>query len=450
MGQAGEGVALPRTTVGLLRDRQFGTVFWGKGGNLLANWAFTLISVSVAYDMTCSAAWTGAVSAAQMAPGLLLTLLSGRLSDSYGERVAIVVGGLLSGLASVALALWWWTFGTNGQVAVSAVLAFSFVGGCGMAFTSPAQQSIVTRLVQPAEISAAVSLNFLPTAVARTFGPAGGAVLLALVGPAPSFVVVGVVLIGTAIAVHLARLPGAVPRDGGDARIRAAGRYVLRERVILAYLFAVAALGAGAEPAITLAPAIADSAGRHDAAGWVLAAFGGGGAFGVIVHRLVRARLSPTGEGCAAMIALALTMALTAWSSGLTMIVIFMLAGGCSMVVGITAMSVGVQQRCDAPFLGRVMAMWVLAFAGVRPIAALAVGSVASAVSVPAALLTTTAMLIVATMVMWGLLRSGNRGARAGQAAQLVRLARRPCPAPGPGCLARSRERSQRRRAPGR
>src|SRR5690349_8884368 len=98
--------ATPRTSMQMIRDRHLGTVFWAKSGNLIANWAFTVITVTSAFSLTGSAAWAGAVSAAQMAPQLLLTLPSGRWSDTYGERRLIVVGGTLSGLASLALAGW--------------------------------------------------------------------------------------------------------------------------------------------------------------------------------------------------------------------------------------------------------------------------------------------------------------------------------------------------------
>lgn len=401
-----------RTSLQLVRDRDFGIVFWGKGSNLIANWAFTVITVIVAYDLTGSPVWSGAASAAQMAPQMMLTLLSGRLSDSHGERRLIVAGGLVSGLPCIVLALWFWLAGDRGLVAVIALLVCTFVSGCGMALSAPALQSIVTRLVRPEELSTAVSLNFFPMALARTIGPAGGALLLIATGPAVSVLIVGAVLVLTALCVHLARLPGLVREGDSDTRIWAAVRYVFRDRVILACLLGVAAVGAGSEPAITLAPALADSVGRQDATGLIVAAFGAGGGLGIFVHRILRIWLSSLTEGIVAMCALAGTVALVSWVGGLELMLAVMVVAGCSMVTCITAVSITVQMRCELSMLGRVMAMWVFAFAGIRPIAALGIAYVTEKFTLPVGLLSSSAILAIAALLVLILVRGQSAGQR--------------------------------------
>ncbi|NGP08492.1 MFS transporter [Rhodococcus sp. 14C212] len=368
---------LQRSSIQLLLDRDFGTLFWGKIWSLIATWAFTIIIVTVAYGATGSTTWAGIISAAQMAPQLLFTLASGSLSDAYGERLPIVVGGALSGIGSLTLALWLSLTDTEGSDAILPLLVCALVCGSGLALSSPAMHSIIARLVRPGELSSAVSLNFLPTALARTIGPALGALLLAWWDAVLSLFVVGLVYALTTAGFFLMRSSRPVRGANEDVRVWSAVRYVVRDRVILAYLVAVAAIGFGAEPAITLAPAIADSVDHHGSAGLIVAAFGVGGLFGVLVHRVAQGRLAPRTEGFIAMVVLAAMIASASASEQMGVLLAVMIVAGCSMMVGITAFSVAVQQRCAPPLLGRVMAMWVLAFAGVRPLAAVTVGFVA-------------------------------------------------------------------------
>ncbi|RZL84622.1 MAG: MFS transporter [Rhodococcus sp. (in: high G+C Gram-positive bacteria)] len=389
-----------RTSTQLILDRDFGTLFWGKIGSLIATWAFTIILVTVTYDATGSAKWSGVVSAALMAPQLVVTLGSGSLSDSRGERLPIILGGILCSIGALTLSFWLFLADVEGEEAVVPLLVCAVVSGCGVALFSPALQSVVTRLVRPDELSTAVSLNFFPTALARTVGPAGGALVLAWFGAIPSVLVVGIIYVLSTAAFIMVRVPPSDRKDGDDVRVWSAIRYVVRDRVILYYLVGVAAIGAGAEPAITLAPAIASSVDHHGSAGWVVAAFGAGGLLGVLVHRTVQNRVAPNVEGYAAMTILAVMMALASFSERLDALLVLMVVAGCSMVVGITAFSVAVQQRCSSAMLGRVMAMWVLAFAGVRPLAALTIGFVTEQLSLMAALLGTGAMLVLTALAL--------------------------------------------------
>jgi len=403
---------LPRTALQLIFDREFGSVFWGKCSNLIANWAFTVITVMEAFNLTGSPAWSGAVSAAQMAPLLLLTLLSGRLCDSLGERWLIVAGGWLSGLPCIALAVCFGLVSNDRTSALVALLICTFVSGCGMALSAPAFQSIVMRLARPTEVSTAVSLGFFPAAAARALGPALGAVLLVAVGPAMSFLCLGLVLALTAAALHMARLPALVLDAGSDTRLSPALHYVFRDRVIMACLLGAATVGAASEPVITLAPTLAASFGHQDASGLILSAFGGGGAFGIFAHRLARMWLSPLTEGVLSMGVLAGLIAVMVWAGRFEILLVVTAVAGCAMVMSVTSISVVLQQRCHPVMLGRVMAMWVLAFAGVRPFAALILGNLAVLLELHVALLAWSVLVAGWGVVVIMMARSSQKGER--------------------------------------
>lgn len=381
----------------------------------MSAWAFTITAVTLAFELTGSPVWAGLASASQLAPQLLVAMASGRLADVRGEVLPIVAGGLAAGIPVLGMSVCYFVWGPSFEGSIYVLLVCAFLVGCGMALFAPAMQSIVPRLVTAEELSSAVSLNFLPMAVGRTVGPAGGAALLFWCGPAWTLLVLGFSFVLSSIAFLFVQVPRPAKVAGGR-KVRAALAYVLRDRVIAYHLVAVAFIGACAEPVITLAPFIADSVGHHGGGGWIVAAFGLGGMFGVVAHRLAQRRLISSTEGYVAMLALGVLLTVSSVVHRLDVLLGLMVLAGCALVVGITAFSVAVQQCCRPEMLGRVMAMWMLAFVGSRPAAALIIGVVAEHLALWVAWVGSGALLVIATGVLRQLVRglAGQSGARSG------------------------------------
>jgi dipeptide/tripeptide permease len=79
------------------------------------------------------------------------------------------------------------------------------------------------------------------------------------------------------------------------------------------------------------------------------------------------------------------------------------------MVMGVTGFSIVAQQRSPAPFLGRVMALWVMAFTGVRPLAGIVLGFASDHASTATALVGTGVITVLASGVVYLWVR-GCRG----------------------------------------
>jgi len=75
-----------------------------------------------------------------------------------------------------------------------------------------------------------------------------------------------------------------------------------------------------------------------------------------------------------------------------------MIVAGALQVLAMTSLSLAVQQRCDPAILGRVMGIWALAFAGSRPIGALAGGLLAEHWTWGLALASAAVFLLVASI----------------------------------------------------
>lgn len=397
----------PRGSFRLMFDPSFGVVFWAKLVMLTSTWAVTIVTVVLAYQLTGSAAWVGATGAALMIPQLGLSLLSGRMSDRYGPLRQIVAGALTSGVACLGISLWFALSDVGPTAAATALLVFSVVFGVGLALSSPAMQSIVPMLVSTEELPAAVGLNFVPTTLGRTAGPALGALSIGILGPTFTLLIVGSAMILVVPCFRLVRrhLVQEFGQDG-DSGILSVLRFVWSDKPLLACLGGVAVLGAASEAAVTLSPVIADSLGEPEAGGGVITgAFGLGGLFGVIVHRIIQNKGTAAIHGCLAMIVLATTVGIAAYGESLVAVAGVFALGGAGMVAGITAFSVVIQLRCPPEMFGRVMAVWTLAFAGFRPLSAVTLGFTADHFSTSTALLGAGLFTVLAACWIWISLR---------------------------------------------
>lgn len=397
----------PRTARQLLLNRDFGILFWGKLGTLVAAWSYFVLSVTVTFDVTGSATWVGIVGAANLVPQLGLALVAGRLSDQVGPRLPIVLGVALSGVGSVGLAVW------TAMVPVSsapgapwALVGSSLIFGAGLALSSPGMNSAAPALVRSDELPTAAALVFFPTALGRALGPALGAAVTQVASSAVALFLVGA--ISGVAAAALARIRVESPdKRASDASIAAALRHVAANRRLLTLLLGVAALAIGAEPAITLAPVLAQDVGSADGSGVVAASFGVGGVGGVLAHRFAARRLDPATEGVVALVLLATGMMTAASAAGLAMLVLGMALGGVAVMMGMTALSVAVQRHTDPLMMGRVMALWTLAYAGSRPFASFAQGLSSDHLGTSFTLLATVAVVLASA---WGVRRATAPG----------------------------------------
>lgn len=398
----------PRSSWQLVQDRDFGIAFWAKSVLVTGVWAQTMVFVVLTYRLTGSATWVGVVGAAQLVPQVTLALASGALADRYGPARPIILGGIISGLGCAIMAAWL-TTGWHAGTSV-ALTGTSLTCGVGMALFAPALQAIVPMLVRVDEVSTAAALNFVPTTLARTVGPAFGALLMSAVSARESLIIVGTVFVASAATFNLVHMPPLDPSPSHGGRPVPVLRYVRSDIGLLTMFGAVAALGAGSEVAITLAPVLGHRLGGTSAPGWITSAFGLGGVAGVLAHGFLRRRMSPTVEGCLAMVILGAAMGIAGGSVLPSTTLFALMLSGAASVLGITAFSVAIQARSPHAILGRLMGLWVVAFCGARPVAALALGATAEQFSMTAALLGAAALLVAASCAVFITLKRCDAG----------------------------------------
>ncbi|MBN9605113.1 MAG: MFS transporter [Actinomycetales bacterium] len=188
------------------------------------------------------AAAVGVTMALQFGPALVLTPLTGLVSDVFDRRRILLV--TQSALAALGLGLGILT--VTGVVELWMVMAFALALGIVSAFDAPARQTFVGSLVPPALLSNAVGLNATSFNTARLIGPAVAGLLTELVGAGWVFLLNTLTFaatIGVLLAMHRDELvvQERAPRQPG--RMVAGFAYVRRRPDILLVFGMVALLG---------------------------------------------------------------------------------------------------------------------------------------------------------------------------------------------------------------
>jgi MFS family permease len=400
-----------RGALGLMFDPVFGALFWGKMFSVVAVWTHGIVAAIVMYEATRSALMVGLVGVAQFGPQLILTPTSGKWADTGDPARQILLGRALCVAGSGSIALWLGAApGLSGTQAALPILLGTLVVGIGFVVGGPAMQSIVPNLIRDGELSTAMALNSIPMTIGRMIGPAIGAYLAAHLGSAVGFAVAAGLHLAFAIVMVLARLPAARPRrSDADYRVRAALKYVWRDKPLLLALIAVTTVGFAADPSITLTPSMADQLGGDSRlVGALSAAFGIGAAVGMTVLALLRGRMAAGRVSSVGLWLLAAGCAVLALAAVTPVAVAGFALAGLGFGWAMTGLSTAVQERAPEELRGRIMALWLVGFVGSRPIAAAVLGGAADAFSVPVAFVVAMVSVVVVAILCRSATLSGS------------------------------------------
>ena len=137
------------------------------------------------YELTGSNTWVGSVSFAYLIPILLLTPISGLLSDRYDRKLILLVTLALQALIAGLFAGMWMSGGLSPTWILCLSLGYGIIEGLQLS----AWQSFVPLLVPDRMLLPAVRLNSAQYTASRSLGPLAGAGILALSGFGTVFIV---------------------------------------------------------------------------------------------------------------------------------------------------------------------------------------------------------------------------------------------------------------------
>jgi MFS family permease len=368
----------PRAAWRVLASRDFGPYFWGNAASASGSWFHNLAASLLVYRLTGSELLLGVLNFSQFAAILLLSPWAGAAADRFDRRRLLIAAELAATVLSTTLAL----LAFAGAADEWVVIGFTLGIGIASAFAAPAQAALVAGLVRDDDLPTAIALNSMTFNLARAIGPALAALAVVTVGIPTAFAINSGSYLALVVALLVVR--PRLQERASSPKLRESLRLVREDRSLLAYLLVVAAVGYASDPVNTLAPAFAEAFGRSDTmAGFIVGAFG----LGAVTAALAVAGRTAGSRGRMAVTLTLLGGGIVGFSLApwLPLGFAFLFVAGFGYLASNTSATTRLQLGVEESQRGRIMALWSIAFLGVRPLASLLDGLIADLVSVRAA-----------------------------------------------------------------
>jgi MFS family permease len=384
----------PREAFRLITHRNFGPYFFGNALSASGTWFQNLAAALLVYKLTHSPLLLGVLNFSQFIPVLVLAPWAGAWADRHDRKRLLLVTqsvavALSAGLGIVALA---------GHAPVAVVMLFA--GGLGVvsAFSAPAQQALVTSLVPQRDLASAIALNSMTFNIARASGPTLATAVIVAWGIPVAFFVNSISYVAFVAALLFVE-PRPQKRQA-HAKLRESVRLLRTQPRLVWLLLVVLAAGFGSDPVNTEAPAFAHHFG-HSAnfAGLLIGAFGAGA---VSAAFLTAGREGSPRRTVITLALLAAGVAGFALSPTLAVAFPLLVVAGFGYLAANTRATAQLQLEVDESQRGRVMALWSVAFLGLRPFASITDGALAGAFGVrTAGVALALPALVVSLFVAW-------------------------------------------------
>ena len=388
-----------------LRNYNARLFFLGLLVSNVGSWLQFTATSFLLYELTGSATDLGINSALQFLPTLVLGAWAGSLSDRFSRQRTTAITQSLMAIQALVLGV----MDLTGVVNVGIVYALTFALGVVGAIDNPARRGLVTELVDPIDMTNALSLNTAVMTGSRVFGPALAAALVGPVGTGWLFVANGLSYAAMIYGVLGLRqgemfVPPRAPKGGTP--VRDALRFVVHNEKLLVTFIVFTLVSTFAFNYGVALPKLADEVwGNEKYFGWVLAVT----SFGSMVGALLNARkIRITYRWVAgATILLGVSNLGLAWSPNVVAGFAWSIPlgiGGAAMISSANSIS---QQESPPDMRGRLLALTAVAFLGSTPIGGPVTGWIADHVSVQWALAYGGVISIVSgtAMLVWILSR---------------------------------------------
>jgi MFS family permease len=371
----------PAAALRLIRHRNFGPYFVGNAASASGTWFQNLAASLYVYEHTHSPFLLGVLQFGNFVPVLLLAPWGGSAADRLDRKRLLLVTQVVAVAVSGVLAALTW----EGHVSVPLVMATAVCLGVASAFSAPASQALIGDLAPRAELQSAVALNSMTYNLARAVGPALAGVCVDRLGYAPSFAINAGSYLLLVLGLLAVRPRARTLASRGQARLRESLRIVRRQPELAAFLLIVTAIGFVSDPVNTESPAFAHAFGfghQHLRlwSGLIVGAFGTGAIGAALL-------LAGRGAGSRRRMMLTLTVAAAgivgfALSPSLWVGFVFLAIGGFGYLASNTSATSRLMLGVADEQRGRIMALWSVAFLGLRPAASLLDGALAGAFGV--------------------------------------------------------------------
>jgi MFS family permease len=372
-------------TLGALRHRNYRLFFTGQIVSTVGTWMQSVAMPWLALQLTHSGLLVGLVLAAQFTPILIGGQFGGIVADRFHKRNVLLTTQSVFMVPPFVLFL----LTATGHAQYWMVIVAALTAGIINVFDVPARQAFIVEMVGKQDLTNAIALNSSVFNGAAVIGPSVAGVVIALVGVPLCFLANSVSYLAAVGALLLMRnLPRREPETHQDrfvSRLAEGAAYARRTPVVGGLLVAVAFFSLFAMNRSTLLPLFADQVLGVGAQGFgfMLAAMGLGAVTGALTLAFFPALgANPRRQLWVAAIWVAALLEFSISRVFFLSLMTLFVAGYCQISFLATTNS-RLQTITPDHLRGRVMALYMQAFAGMSPIGNVQAGLLASLFGAP-------------------------------------------------------------------
>jgi MFS family permease len=388
--------------------RNYRLFFAGQIVSLAGTWMQNIALAWFVVELTDSALAVGVLAFCRFLPFMLFGLYAGVIADRFDNRrlvMATQAGQMAVSVALTALAFSGWEY-------LPAVYALAFLGGSALVLDAPGRQALTFQMVGRDELPNAIALNTGLFNGARIIGPAIAGVIIGLGGTGICFLINTITFLAVLTALALMREDElfSVQRDArkrAGAAIAEGVHYAWNHPEIrLALIVLGIASTVGFNFHVIIPVLASDTLDAGPEVFGVLSACFGAGALGGALMQAARGKASWK----------ALLLGATGFSAGLVALApvtavplacAILFAVGICFTLWVSNTSAILQLRAPDRLRGRVMSLFMFAFAGLAPIGGLFAGWLMDVGGTPLALSLGGALSLLVVSYAWVVRRDG-------------------------------------------
>ena len=365
-----------RTFASLKRHRNYRLFFTGQVISVSGTWMQNVALAWLVIELSGSPLAIGALAFWRFVPFTIFGLYAGVLADRLDNRRLVIATQTTSMILSAVLAV----LVATGTETLWLVFLLATLGGTALVFDAPGRHALTFQMVGRDELPNAVALNASLFNASRVVGPAVAGVLIAAFGVAICFAINTVTFIAVLVGLLMMRKDELVPVVRSTEPqtmlrgIREGLAWVLRSpdmRLVLSIVTVVSTVGFNFHVILPLLASETLDTGP-EVFGILSASFGGGALVGALLSAaLGRAswKVLVLGTGGFSIALLALAPVATVWACALLLFV----TGTCFTLWTSNANAI-LQLRAPDHLRGRVVSLYLWAFAGLAPLGGLLAG----------------------------------------------------------------------------
>jgi MFS family permease len=366
-------VAFRRTFASIRKHRNYRLFFTGQVISLVGTWMQNIALAWYVVELTSSPVAVGFLAFCRFAPFTIFGLFSGVVADRFDNRRLVMVTQASSMVVAVALT----TLAFSGAEIVWLAYILAFAAGTALVFDAPGRHALTFQMVGRSELPNAVALNASLFNGSRVIGPAAAGVIIAVFGVGVCFALNALSFLAVLTSLWLMRVDELVKLDRPEKHpsvLRSVreglsyARHSPRVRLILAMTTVVSTVGFNFHVLVPVLASETLEAGPKTF-GLLSAFFGGGALTGALLSAGLgraswKALLAGVGGFSIALLALAPMTTVAACA------VLLYIVGVCFTMWTANSQSL-LQLTAPDHLRGRVLSLYLFAFAGLAPLGGL-------------------------------------------------------------------------------